>query len=39
DLGSAKGTRLNGKKITSPQLLFDGDVISLADERLYYKKG
>lgn len=39
DLGSAKGTKLNGKKITSPQLLFDGDVISLADERLYYKKG
>lgn len=39
DLGSTKGTKLNGKKITSPQLLFDGDVISLADERLYYKKG
>ena len=38
DLGSAKGTRLNGKKITSPQLLFDGDIISLADERLYYRK-
>ena len=39
DLGSAKGTKLNGKKITAPQLLFDGDVISLADERLHYKKG
>ena len=39
DLGSAKGTKLNGKRVTSPQLLFDGDVISLADERLYYKKG
>lgn len=39
DLGSAKGTKLNGKKVTSPQLLFDGDIISLADERLYYKKG
>lgn len=38
DLGSAKGTKLNGKKITSPQLLFDGDIISLADERLYYRK-
>lgn len=38
DLGSAKGTKLNGKKVTSPQLLFDGDIISLADERLYYKK-
>ncbi len=39
DSGSEKGTKLNGKKITSPQLLFDGDIISLADERLYYKKG
>ena len=39
DLGSACGTKLNGKKVTSPQLLFDGDIISLADERLYYKKG
>ncbi len=39
DLGSAKGTKLNGKRVTSPQLLFDGDIISLADERLYYKKG
>lgn len=39
DLGSAKGTKLNGKKISSPQLLFDGDIISLADERLYYQKG
>ena len=39
DLGSVKGTKLNGKKITAPQLLFDGDVISLADERLHYKKG
>ncbi len=38
DLGSARGTKLNGKKVTSPQLLFDGDVISLADERLYYRK-
>ncbi len=37
DANSEKGTRLNGKKVTSPQLLFDGDVISLADERLYYK--
>lgn len=39
DLGSAKGTKLNGKKVTSAQLLFDGDIISLADERLYYRKG
>lgn len=36
DAGSAAGTYLNGKKISSPQLLFDGDIIALADERLYY---
>lgn len=29
-------TLLNGKRVTSPQLLFDGDIISLADERLYF---
>ncbi len=29
-------TVLNGKKVTTPQLLFDGDIISLADERLYF---
>lgn len=31
------GTYLNTHKVTSPQLLFDGDVIALGDERLYYK--
>lgn len=30
-------TFLNNSKVTSPQLLFDGDVIALGDERLYYK--
>ena len=27
---------LNGYEIKSPQLLFDGDIISVADDRLYY---
>ncbi|MBQ8503948.1 MAG: FHA domain-containing protein [Clostridia bacterium] len=31
------GTFLNSHAVTSPQLLFDGDVIALGDERLYYK--
>lgn len=35
DAGTGK-TLLNGKRVTSPQLLFDGDIISLADERLYF---
>lgn len=35
DVGTGK-TLLNGKRVTSPQLLFDGDIISLADERLYF---
>lgn len=30
-------TMLNSERVLSPQLLFDGDVISLGDERLYYK--
>ncbi len=30
-------TYLNGKQVTSPCLLFKGDVIALADERLYYE--
>lgn len=34
---SQSGTFLNTHKVTSPQLLFDGDVIALGDERLYYK--
>ena len=37
DLGSAKGTKLNGKKVTSPQLLFDGDIITFGSEKLIFK--
>lgn len=36
DCGSASGTYLSGNRVTEPQLLFDGDVIALGDERLYY---
>lgn len=36
DASSGRGTFLNGKRISSPQLLFDGDIIALGDERLYY---
>lgn len=33
----AKGKAyLNGIEVKSPQLLFDGDIIAVADERLYY---
>lgn len=37
DAASGKPTLLNGKKVTAPQLLFDGDIIAVGDERLYYK--
>jgi pSer/pThr/pTyr-binding forkhead associated (FHA) protein len=37
DCGSGRPTLLNGKKVTAPQLLFDGDIIAVGDERLYYK--
>ena len=30
-------TYLNNHRVTAPQLLFDGDVIAMGDERLYYK--
>lgn len=41
DCGSVPGTYLSGNKVTEPQLLFDGDVITLGEEKLYYscKKG
>lgn len=29
-------TLLNGRRVTAPQLLFDGDIIALGDERLYF---
>lgn len=35
DAGTGK-TLLNGKRVSAPQLLFDGDIISLGDERLYF---
>ncbi len=39
DCSGKKGTYLNGKLITSPQLLFSGDVIAIGDERLFYEGG
>ncbi len=39
DCSGNKGTMLNGKLITSPQLLFSGDVIAIGDERLFYEGG
>lgn len=36
DAGSSFGTFLNGNRVTEPQLLFDGDIIALGDDRLYY---
>ena len=37
DAGSGRPTLLNGRKVTAPQLLFDGDIIAVGDERLYYR--
>ncbi len=37
DTGSGRPTLLNGRKVTAPQLLFDGDIIAVGDERLYYR--
>lgn len=37
DSGSASGTFLNGEKVTSPQLLFDGDIITLGATRLSFR--
>lgn len=36
DAGSTAGTYLNGTKISEPQLLFEGDIIGLGDERLTF---
>lgn len=38
DANSSAGTTLNGERITEPQLLFEGDVIGLGDERLYFTR-
>lgn len=39
DLGSTNGTRRNDQKVTSPELLADGDVIGLGRIRLKYLSG
>ncbi len=39
DCNSLSGTVLSGNRVTEPQLLFDGDVVALGDERLYYSIG
>lgn len=36
DTSPGSPTLLNGRKVTAPQLLFDGDIIAVGDERLYY---
>lgn len=38
DADSSLGTTLNGEKIIEPQLLFEGDIIGLGDERLYFTR-
>lgn len=39
DCSGDKGTYLNGARITSPQLLFNGDIIAMGDERLFFEGG
>ena len=36
DCGSSAGTFLAGSRVTSPQLLFNGDIITVGDERLCF---
>ena len=36
DSGSTTGTYLNGQKVTSPQLLFDGDTITMGSTNLKF---
>ncbi len=38
DLASLNGTYLNGKRIASPELLMDGDVIKLGNTELIFKQ-
>lgn len=38
DAGSKNGTRLNGQRITAPNILFDGDVIDFSGERFVYNE-
>lgn len=37
DLGSARGTFLNGSRVTKPQLLFPGDVIDIGGEKFTFQ--
>lgn len=37
DCGSTNGTFLGGRRVTSPQLLFDGDTVSLGTETLKFR--
>lgn len=37
DAGSSAGTLLNGSRVTSPQLLFDGDILTLAEIKLKFR--
>ena len=39
DLGSANGTSLNGKRVTDPQVLKDGDVIGFGETMLIFRAG
>jgi pSer/pThr/pTyr-binding forkhead associated (FHA) protein len=39
DLGSANGTALNGKRVTDPQVLQDGDVIGFGETMLIFRSG
>ncbi len=39
DCSEGKGTYLNGQPVTSPQLLFNSDVIAIGDERLFFEGG
>ncbi len=37
DSGSTNGTYLNSGRVTSPQLLFDGDILTFGSEKLIFK--
>ncbi|MGQ9628170.1 MAG: NBR1-Ig-like domain-containing protein [Anaerolineae bacterium] len=39
DLGSANGTFLNGEQVTSPKVVYDGDVIGLSEVLLAFRAG
>lgn len=37
DANSTNGTLLNGRRISAPQLLFDGDVLTFGSEQLHFR--